>query len=98
MTLLVSYPSIQFAREDQMKRICNTVILALIVGVMLIANFAPVSAKKGKTGPGYTSPPLCCTEPQCQHGPGWKTSPSVRLPALVGPRAAAKAVHPGARK
>lgn len=42
-----------------MKRICNIVSLAVLVAVMLIANFAPVSAKKGKTGPGYTSPPLC---------------------------------------
>lgn len=68
-----------------MKRICNTVILALIVGVMLIANFAPVSAKKGKTGPGYTSPPRCCTEPECKYGPGWKTAPLPRGVVKVKP-------------
>ena len=61
-----------------MKRICNIVSLAVLVAVMLIANFAPVSAKKGKTGPGYTSPPRCCTEPECKYGPGRKAAPLPR--------------------
>lgn len=59
-------------------------LLALVIAPAFGAG-VEAKTKPPKTGPGYTSPPLCCTEPQCQHGPGWKTSPAIRVKGPSAP-------------
>ena len=64
-----------------MKRLMVVCVLGLVIVALLLtpALGGPVVEAK-KKGPGYTSPPRCCTEAECKGGPGWKTSP-----APVGP-------------
>lgn len=56
-----------------MKTIRKTIIV-LITAIMLLAGlFVPAeTAQAKKSGPGYTSPPLCCDATQCKGGPGGK--------------------------
>lgn len=78
-----------------MKRLMVVCVLGLVIVALLLtpALGGPVvEAKKGKTGPGYSSPPLCCTEAQCKGGPGgWNKAPApagllVRVGPVTGPR------------
>lgn len=67
------------------------VTVVWITAVMLLAGllFPVDTAQAKKSGPGYTSPPLCCTEQQCKKGPGWND------PAPRGNRRSGPALQPG---
>lgn len=76
-----------------MKRTRNTVILVMIVALLLIVNVLPVAAKK--SGPGYTSPRVCCTEGQCTRelGPMVKPKPQQPQPRYKTPPPPCESCH-----
>lgn len=67
-----------------MKRKIYSIATLLVLFALVISPFfgPPVEAKK--KGPGYTSPPRCCTEPECKLGPGWN-APLPKGIVKIGP-------------
>lgn len=70
------------------RRIASALIGAVVLAALLLSpilGMSDVSAKK--TGPGYTSPPRCCTAEECQRPAKYWPMPKgvVRVQPVVQP-------------